>query len=563
MIKISISRSDSLDTVKRKLAETSSRSVILSIPPGAELAATHKRLIALANFASQRGVDLYIESVDEAVLTRAEEAGLETIHQFFGASAPVSDIVVPTEEVDVVGEGDTQTEEQDRDDFEEEEPKDNLEDEQPRAMPITTGPRRSSSASAAQHAFFASSPKITSKESRIDYAQSFPEPTKPRLRRFLSITVGVLGPILLLAGGAWATAHFLGKANIAITLKRMPWQKEMVITAVTSGPSEVASDTVPAELFTEKKNLTQLFPGSEEKDISQKARGTITIYNAYSSAPQPLVATTRFVAPDGKIYRLLNAVTVPGAKVDGGKITPSTIVADVVADEAGESYNRDDKAKLSIPGFANSPKAAGFYGEVIAISGGFTGRRKVPTQADLDNAKTKTEEILRSALISAVAAGKPDGFKVLSDSADIQITKLTVNPNSNEEGNFSVFAEGTIRVFGVRESDLKDLFLKTAKAEIAQDEIPDAKLEIASVDYSDMKPNFSNGTLTMTAKIDAALVSTFDATEFQQAVAGLSLDQIRSALAATPAVKEGAVSFWPRWMNNAPKDPARIKVEVK
>ena len=65
--------------------------------------------------------------------------------------------------------------------------------------------------------------------------------------------------------------------------------------------------------------------------MSQKAQGTLTIYNAYSSAPQTLVATTRFVTPDGKIFRLTNEVTVPGAKITNGQIVPSSINAPIAA----------------------------------------------------------------------------------------------------------------------------------------------------------------------------------------------------------------------------------------
>jgi hypothetical protein len=563
MQKISLSRSDSLEEVKRKLVEGGAHSVILAVPPGGEIGATHKRLIALANFAAQHGIDIFIESADEGILSRAEDAGLEAIHPYFGPSSPMSDIVIPSAQ-------------EEEDDSEEEDV--GQEEVQVRGRSLQQaasreekeqegdGDARSAAPSvAAKHAFFSTlPPKAAEQEDRVDYSQGYPDfPSRRPRRKVLAVLAGVLGPVLILAAVAWGTSFFFGRADVSIVLKRMSWQKEISITATAGTASSSSSSTIPAEIFSEKKNLTQLFPGSEEKDVSQKARGTITIYNAYSSASQPLVATTRFATPEGKIYRLLNAVTVPGAKIADGKITPSSIVADVVADAAGDAYNLTDKVRLTIPGFDKTPKFKSFYGEVIGINGGYIGRRKVPTQTDLDNAKKKTEEILRGALITAVTAGKPEGFRVLSDSADIQITKMVVNPNSNDEGNFSVFAEGAIRVFGLQDSDLKTLFLNSAEAELTQDAVPSAKLEVLNADYSNVKTDFANGILTMTAKVDASLVSDFNADDFRKAVAGLTLDQMRSALAATPGVKEGTASLWPRWMGSAPKDPARIKVEVK
>ena len=56
----------------------------------------------------------------------------------------------------------------------------------------------------------------------------------------------------------------------------------------------------PRRFFPFQKIFTQLFPASGEQNVSLKAQGTITIYNAYSSSPQSLVATTRFVTPAGE-----------------------------------------------------------------------------------------------------------------------------------------------------------------------------------------------------------------------------------------------------------------------
>src|SRR3989338_9143005 len=51
---------------------------------------------------------------------------------------------------------------------------------------------------------------------------------------------------------------------------------------------------IPGQLFTISKSASDEFSATAEKDAVQKSRGTITIYNEYSTSPQPLVATTRF-----------------------------------------------------------------------------------------------------------------------------------------------------------------------------------------------------------------------------------------------------------------------------
>src|SRR5208337_1616852 len=96
-----------------------------------------------------------------------------------------------------------------------------------------------------------------------------------------------------------------------------------------------AQNIIPAQVFLVPKNFTESFPASGEQNVSLKAQGTITIYNAYSSSQQTLVAATRFVTPAGKIFRLVNSVVVPGAAVTNGQIVPSSIAVPVVADQVG------------------------------------------------------------------------------------------------------------------------------------------------------------------------------------------------------------------------------------
>ena len=104
------------------------------------------------------------------------------------------------------------------------------------------------------------------------------------------------------------------------------------------------------------------------------------------------MATTRFVTPDGKLFRLVSSVTVPGAQVTNGQIVPSSIDAPVAADQPGDAYNVGPVNKLTIPGFQGSPKYNAFYGQLASgTSGGFVGTKAVPTAADITSGKDKSE----------------------------------------------------------------------------------------------------------------------------------------------------------------------------
>ena len=113
----------------------------------------------------------------------------------------------------------------------------------------------------------------------------------------------------------------------------------------------VPQRVIPAELLSFSKTVRKEFQATGTKMVEEKARGRVRIYNQYSSSSQGLVSTTRFLTQGGALYRLLKSVTVPGAKIEGGKIVPQFVEAELVADDPGEGSNASGEVKLSIPGF--------------------------------------------------------------------------------------------------------------------------------------------------------------------------------------------------------------------
>src|SRR3989344_812332 len=100
-----------------------------------------------------------------------------------------------------------------------------------------------------------------------------------------------------------------------------------------------ADSEIPAEGVLFEETVESSAKATGEKEFNDRAMGQIVIYNAYSSEVQQLVERTRFSTPDDKIFRIQKAIAVPGAKVIDGKIEPSSVEADAVADSPGERYN--------------------------------------------------------------------------------------------------------------------------------------------------------------------------------------------------------------------------------
>ena len=126
----------------------------------------------------------------------------------------------------------------------------------------------------------------------------------------------------------------------------------------------------------------------ENKEIKEeKAEGIIRIFNDYSTASQSLVAGTRFVSDEGKLFRLVEKVVVPGQSTEKGKLIPGSVDVLVRADTAGSDYNIG-VSTFSIPGFAGTPRYTAFYAKsFLAMAGGFKGESLAVSSEDLENAK--------------------------------------------------------------------------------------------------------------------------------------------------------------------------------
>lgn len=357
--------------------------------------------------------------------------------------------------------------------------------------------------------------------------------------------------------------NYFNKADVVITFTRTPWSYEHAFSADKSVSNvDFNKNILPGWIVTDTKNTVQLYPASSNKDVSQKAQGTITIYNAYSSAPQTLVATTRFATPDGKIFRIPASVIVPGAQINNGNIIPSSIDATVVADVAGEGYNVGPVSKLTIPGFKGSPRYDGFYGELKSgTSGGFIGEKAVPTADDIAKAKDKTTAALRSALDNSLTAAYPTDCKVLDGAEQFNVTKLKVDEDTNASGSFSVLGEANILVLCFRETGEKSLdsFLSAAAAASNPNMVFDGNPQI---NYSQIKVDFKNGKETFDVSASGDLKPDFSADDFKSSILGKNVSDVRSAIAALPHLASAKVSLWPIWLWSLPANPNHVKITV-
>ncbi len=240
------------------------------------------------------------------------------------------------------------------------------------------------------------------------------KPASPRSARRRGGWGYALFIIILLAVAGYVLSSLLARATVTIK----PRQAALTLAEnLTANKSQAVAGGLSYEVVTlPVAKASRPVPANGNKLVEEKATGQAVISNNFSSTSQLLAINTRLEAPNGKIYRLIKAVTVPGQKTVSGRKVAGTITADIVAGALGESYNSASELSFTIPGFKNSARYSGFTAKSKgAITGGASGQVKVVSEETKTKVSTELKQELRDQLLVSARAQIPPEFVMFDD----------------------------------------------------------------------------------------------------------------------------------------------------
>jgi len=378
-------------------------------------------------------------------------------------------------------------------------------------------------------------------------------PRRRRRTRLLLIWLVIFIVVAVVAALLVSTV-FAG-TTIRVTPRTVTVNPAGSVVAQLNGPV----GTLPYQLATNKTSATTTVPANGTKQVSKQASGLVTIYNAYSTASQRLIANTRLQAPDGKIYRIQDSIIVPGMQGS----TPGSITATIYADSPGDSYNRSGDTTFTIPGFQGDPRYSKFSAKSQGpITGGFVGTQPAVSDADLASAKQKLEQNL-TASIQQAAQQLPDGYVVLPNSLSIAFSDLAQTTDDNNTATISEAASATEDL--VSKADLASVIAKKAVSNYGGEAVA---LDPASTLTMSVATTSQPGVLTVTFTGSATLVWQFDPDAVKQALLGKPKSAFEQVLRSfAPALSCSAdtpctASIRPFWKSTFPADPDQISVVI-
>lgn len=378
--------------------------------------------------------------------------------------------------------------------------------------------------------------------------------SKPVMLSVLALSISILGITVYMTTGS-ATAVITPVAQSLQT--QVTVQTSDVFTAIDSNFNKL-----PGQLFQVTQTGSQEAAGTGKRDVASKARGAITLSNALSSSPQTLIATTRLESSDGKIFRTLQTITLPGSSVRDGKAVPGTVTVQVVADKPGEQYNIP-AGTFTIPAFKERGEAdryAKITGSSAAgFSGGANGPSAVVTQADYDTAKDAAIKAATEKIKTAFAQQAANLMILEEITPTITKVESTANPD-DAAASFTVTATATLRTVAFRKDDLYSLLVQAIMKKERLTVLPE-KLELT---YGDIAFKPEAGVLLFTVSAKGTGYEPIDEQAIASEIRGLNSARIQAYFAGKKeAVSSATISLSPFWVRTVPKDPSKVKLQVK
>lgn len=351
--------------------------------------------------------------------------------------------------------------------------------------------------------------------------------------------------ILVLAGTFVVLTFITNSATISINAQKGSIEYTgnlLVDTNITT--ADYAKNILPGRVVKTSQTISESFDATGKVNGGAKAKGKITVYNAYNTSPQILVQNTRFESPDGLIFRADARVTVPGATLKNGEIVPSSVVINVTAAETGTAYNISP-VRFTIPGFKGTDRFTGFYGESKdKFTGGSDGESTVVSAVDLKNAEKIAGDKLFEQLDNELKNQIQSHEKTFTDAIVKKVTKVDFGGvkvgDSKDKFTVKITGEITTIVFS------KDDYLNAVKYNVEKSLEKDEEL---FGDFTEriiaIKPDNKNNTLSINTSVQYPTKKQIDGTAIISQIKGKSIEATKQILANNPAIEKTNITLRP------------------
>lgn len=396
------------------------------------------------------------------------------------------------------------------------------------------------------------------KDSNKQSTKNGRQPERPHRGRNTATTISMwfIGIVALLFLFFLFTSLFSGTV-VTITPRTQIHDVAGTYTAV----SDATQGELQYETISFSDTASQVVPAEGREYREQRASGEIIIYNNYSEAQQRFVPNTRFESADGRIYRIQQAVTIPGRSGN----TPGSVAVQVVADEPGSEYNLPEGSEFNIPGLEGSEQFDAMYAQAnTPIGGGIAQEVPIVTDATASSTRQALNGQLRDRLNSVIYSEVPENFYILEDTLRYS-SNSRFSESDGTSSNAVLTEEVTAEVAVIDASRLAHYLL----GQINEEHDPSQNIRLVGIDESDLSLTGTTS-IDLTNKSDlnisllgqAGFVWQFDEEALKRELVDKPKSAINDVLPRFAGVESATVTMRPFWLRSFPGNTSDITIDL-
>lgn len=296
---------------------------------------------------------------------------------------------------------------------------------------------------------------------------------------------------------------------------------------------------------------TKTFTSSGKEVLGEEVVGQVTIINNYIKN-QPLVASTRLLSADGKLFRLKDTVNVPA----GGKIT-----AEIYADQPSREM-AIGPTKFTMPGLW-----AGIQDKIYAQSDSamkYSEKAKyIIQQSDIDNAVNELRKNLETNTKKQIGQAYENYSQVLYQVDNNSLSQEIDSKVGEEKQKFTIKMKTMVTVVAFNDEEVYNQAKAKLENALADDK-QIAEFNKQNMAYNIVKTDLAQGMATINVNFEAkAILKDGAAAIKKNYLAGMDLEQLKSYLDSLPEVSGYEIKFSPAFVKKAPNLVDRIEIEIK
>lgn len=385
------------------------------------------------------------------------------------------------------------------------------------------------------------------------------ETPRKKTKRLIFLAT-ILGALSILYIGSL----YLVRAKVYIQERSIPFSLDKVSIDLSH---ETKSDTerLSFQTMSVTTEISRDVFGSEAKEVSGRATGSVVFFNEYSKTSITLRSNTKLLATNGKSYLTQKSVVIPGYKLVAGKKTPGTSPSvAVTAVEIGSASNSAGTS-LSISGYSGTKKTQVYARSVGGFSGGSAGMKHIVSEEDkpqiLDTLKTQLTERLRRETRTQIP-------EHLITYPDLQFISIDTD-SLRLEGDgikFPAYIKGTMVSYLIPRDLLESAIAKEALSDHSYTSvsIPNlADLTIVAKSGVPADPLVIPETITIEVSGQGYISTQVTPEKIQESLLGIKRGSFDQILSTIPEISSAKYSLFPFWAPLFPKQQRFIKVEFK